>query len=30
MYNQMAKGAQISSTEKWVELGEKEIHTFWV
>jgi hypothetical protein len=23
MYNQKAKGAQIRSREKWVELGEK-------
>jgi hypothetical protein len=30
IYNQKAKGAQIRSREKWVELGEKIIHTFWV
>jgi hypothetical protein len=29
-YNQKAKGAQIRSREKWVELGEKIIHNFWV
>ena len=30
IYNQKAKGAQIRSREKWVELGEKNNSYFWV